>query len=32
MTYEVRNPGPVLGQAQKSGHVKLVNEIPNVFI
>jgi hypothetical protein len=27
MTYEVGNPGPGLGQAQKSGRVKLVNEI-----
>ena len=32
MTYEVGNPGSVLGQAQKSGDVKPVNGIPNVFI
>jgi len=28
MTYDVRNPGPGFGQAQKCGRVKLVNEIP----
>ena len=27
MTYEVGNPGPVLGQTQKSGNVKPVNGI-----
>jgi hypothetical protein len=29
-TYEVRNPGPGLGQAQQYGRVKLVNEIPTL--
>ena len=28
--YGIRNPGADLGQAQKSGRVKLVNEIPNL--
>ena len=28
MTYEVSNPGPGFGQAQISGAVKPVNEIP----
>ena len=27
MTYDVENPGPGLGQAQKYGRVKLVNGI-----
>jgi hypothetical protein len=27
MTYDVRNANPVLGQEQKCGRVKLVNEI-----
>ena len=27
-TYDIRNPSPGLGQAQKCGGVKLVNEIP----
>ena len=26
MTYDIRNPGPGLGQAQTCGRVKLVNE------
>ena len=29
MTYDVRNPGPGWGQAQKCGGVKAVNEIPS---
>jgi len=28
MTYDVGNPGPDLGQAQKYGGVKLANGIP----
>jgi hypothetical protein len=28
MTYNVRNPGPGLGQAQTCGRIKLVNMIP----
>ena len=28
MTYDVVNPGPGLGQAQKCGRVKLVDGIP----
>jgi hypothetical protein len=29
-TYDVGNPGPGLGQAQKCGRVKPVNEIPTL--
>jgi hypothetical protein len=30
MTYDVGNPGPGLGQAQKCGRVRQVNGIPNL--
>jgi len=31
MTYEVENPGPDLGQAQKCGRVKSVNGMQTLF-
>jgi hypothetical protein len=31
MTYDVGNPGPGLGQAQKCSEVKLVNGIPTLL-
>jgi hypothetical protein len=31
MAYDVGNPGPGMGQAQKCGRVKLVNGIPILF-
>ena len=30
MTYDVWNPGPALGQAQKYGWAKIVNGIPTL--
>jgi hypothetical protein len=30
MTYDIGNPGPDLGQAQKCGRLKLVNGIPTL--
>jgi hypothetical protein len=32
MTYDVGNPGPGLGQAQKCGRVKQNNGIPTIMI
>ena len=31
MTYDIWNPGSALGQAQKQGKVKLVNQIPTLL-
>jgi len=32
MTYDIRNPGPGMGQTQRCGRIKLVKDIPTMCV